>query len=119
MEIYVSTDVEADGPIHGPNPMLSFGSAAYTAGKELLGTFSSNLETLPAQRWIRRQRNGGRNIQRPGPRAERIWRRQKPRCDGMSFGSRRCLANLSSWATRAGGAEANKPPPDRVLSLTR
>jgi hypothetical protein len=27
--------------------MLSFGSAAYTAGKELLGTFSANLETLP------------------------------------------------------------------------
>src|SRR5690349_12339657 len=27
--------------------MLSFGSAAYTAGKELLGTFSANLVTLP------------------------------------------------------------------------
>jgi len=47
MEIYVSTDVEADGPIPGPNSMLSFGSAAYTAAKELLGTFSANLETLP------------------------------------------------------------------------
>ena len=47
MEIYVSTDVETDGPIPGPNSMLSFGSAAYTAGKELLGTFSANLETLP------------------------------------------------------------------------
>ena len=29
-EIYVSTDIEADGPIPGPNSMLSFGSAAYT-----------------------------------------------------------------------------------------
>ena len=47
-EIYVSTDVEADGPIPGPNSMLSFASAAYTARKELLGTFSANLETLPA-----------------------------------------------------------------------
>ena len=46
MEIYVSTDVEADGPIPGPNSMLSFASAAYTAGKTLLGTFSANLETL-------------------------------------------------------------------------
>lgn len=46
MEIYVSTDVEADGPIPGPNSMLSFGSAAYRATKELLGTFSANLETL-------------------------------------------------------------------------
>jgi hypothetical protein len=40
-EIYVSTDVEADGPIPGPNSMLSFGSAAYTANKKLLGTFSA------------------------------------------------------------------------------
>jgi hypothetical protein len=46
-EIYVSTDVEADGPIPGPHSMLSFASAAYTAGKELLGTFSANLVTLP------------------------------------------------------------------------
>jgi len=27
--------------------MLSFGSAAYRGGKELIGTFSANLETLP------------------------------------------------------------------------
>ena len=47
MEIYVSTDVEADGPIPGANSMLSFASAAYTADKKLLGTFSANLETLP------------------------------------------------------------------------
>src|SRR5947207_15157630 len=47
MEIYVSTDVEADGPIPGPNSMLSFGSAAYTADKKLLDTFSANLKTLP------------------------------------------------------------------------
>ena len=46
-EIYVSTDVEADGPIPGPHSMLSFGSAAYTGDKRLLGTFSANLETLP------------------------------------------------------------------------
>ena len=30
-EIYISTDVEADGPIPGPHSMLSFGSAAYKA----------------------------------------------------------------------------------------
>jgi hypothetical protein len=45
-EIYVSTDVETDGPIPGPHSMLSFASAAYTADKELLGTFSANLVTL-------------------------------------------------------------------------
>lgn len=46
VEIYISTDVETDGPIPGPHSMLSFGSAAYTAGKELVATFSANLETL-------------------------------------------------------------------------
>ena len=46
-EVYVSTDVEADGPIPGPHSMLSFGSAAYQADKTLLGTFAANLTTLP------------------------------------------------------------------------
>ena len=46
-EIYVSTDVEADGPIPGPHSMLSFASAAYRADKTLIATFSRNLETLP------------------------------------------------------------------------
>ncbi len=46
-EIYISTDVETDGPIPGPHSMLSFGSAAYTSDKRLIATFSANLETLP------------------------------------------------------------------------
>lgn len=46
-EIYVSTDVETDGPIPGPHSMLSFGSAAYLADKTLVSTFSANLELLP------------------------------------------------------------------------
>ena len=46
-EIYISTDVETDGPIPGINSMLSFGSAAYLPDKTLVGTFSANLETLP------------------------------------------------------------------------
>lgn len=45
-EIYVSTDVEADGPIPGVNSMLSFGSAAYLKDKTLVSTFSVNLELL-------------------------------------------------------------------------
>ena len=45
-EIYVSTDVEADGPIPGPHSMLSFGSAAFNAEGEMLSTFSANLELL-------------------------------------------------------------------------
>jgi hypothetical protein len=46
-EIYVSTDVETDGPIPGVNSMLSFGSAAYLLDKTLVSTFTANLETLP------------------------------------------------------------------------
>lgn len=46
-EIFVSTDVEADGPIPGPHSMLSFASAAYTADKTLIATYSANLELLP------------------------------------------------------------------------
>ncbi len=46
-EIYLSTDVESDGPIPGIYSMLSFASAAYLADKTLVDTFSANLETLP------------------------------------------------------------------------
>jgi hypothetical protein len=46
-EIYVSTDVETDGPIPGPHSMLSFGSAAYRVDKTLVSTFTANLELLP------------------------------------------------------------------------
>lgn len=46
-EVYVSTDIEADGPIPGPHSMLSFASAAYRPDKTLLGTFEANLTLLP------------------------------------------------------------------------
>jgi hypothetical protein len=47
-EIYISTDVEVDGPIPGPYSMRSLGAAAYGADKSLLSTFWVNLEPLPA-----------------------------------------------------------------------
>lgn len=47
LEIYVSTDIETDGPIVGRNSMLSLGSAAFTEDKQLIASFSANLETLP------------------------------------------------------------------------
>lgn len=46
-EVYVSTDIETDGPIPGPNSMVSFGSAAYTIDGVCVGTFSANLHQLP------------------------------------------------------------------------
>ena len=62
-EVYVSTDVETDGPIPGPHSMLSFASAAFMPDGTRLGTFSANLETLPGaaghpdtMRWWQTQR---------------------------------------------------------------
>ena len=49
-EIYVSIDVETDGPIPGAYSMLSFGAAAFDveadSPRDPLGTFSANLEQL-------------------------------------------------------------------------
>ncbi len=61
-EIYVSTDIEADGKIPGISSMLSFGSAAYTGDKVLVSTFSANLEALPDAH--------------PDPETMKWWRKQ-------------------------------------------
>jgi len=45
-EVFVSVDIESDGPIPGPNSMLSFGAAAFIEPEKLVGTFSANLELL-------------------------------------------------------------------------
>lgn len=71
-EIYVSTDIEADGPIPGPNSMLSFGSAAYTADKKLVGTFSANLELLPDAT--------------PDPDTAKFWQEKKEAYDATRQG---------------------------------
>lgn len=47
VELFISTDCETDGPIPGPNSMLSMGSAAFMADKTLISTFSANFNTLP------------------------------------------------------------------------
>src|SRR5262245_39275342 len=52
-EVFVSVDVEADGPIPGPHSMLSMGAAAFVIdwsdapAASAAGTFEVNLETLP------------------------------------------------------------------------
>ncbi|HYF07503.1 MAG TPA: DNA polymerase III subunit epsilon, partial [Acetobacteraceae bacterium] len=45
-ELYISTDIESDGPIPGVNSMLSFASAAFLPDKTLVSTFSANLTLL-------------------------------------------------------------------------
>lgn len=46
-EIYVSVDIEADGPIPGLHSMLSIGAVAYDGGGSVLDEYSANLDTLP------------------------------------------------------------------------
>jgi DNA polymerase III alpha subunit (gram-positive type) len=46
-EVYVSTDIETDGPIPGPNSMLSFASVAYDEAGKTISMFTANLNTLP------------------------------------------------------------------------
>ena len=46
-EVFISTDVETDGPIPGPYSMLSLGAAAFSEDGTQLSTFTVNLETLP------------------------------------------------------------------------
>lgn len=46
-ELYISTDIEADGKIPGESSMLSLASAVYTQDKQLIDTFSVNLKELP------------------------------------------------------------------------
>lgn len=48
-EIYVSTDIETDGPVPGRHSVLSIGAVALTADKRQVGSFSANLETLPGR----------------------------------------------------------------------
>lgn len=47
-EIYVSVDIEADGPIPGINSMLNIGMAAFMLGNDTpIDTFEVNLKTAP------------------------------------------------------------------------
>ncbi len=46
-ETYVSTDIEANGPVPGPHSMWSLGAVARDPKGVVLGRFSVNLEDLP------------------------------------------------------------------------
>ena len=49
-EVYVSTDIETDGPSPGHYSMLSLASVAFRLDKSIIGTFERNLELLPGAR---------------------------------------------------------------------
>lgn len=45
--IYISLDIESDGPCPLVNSMLSLGAAAFSEGGAMLGTFIANLQLTP------------------------------------------------------------------------
>ena len=45
-EIYISVDIESDGPIPGEYSMLSLGAAAFSKNKKLISTYQSNFDLL-------------------------------------------------------------------------
>ena len=47
IDIYLSVDIESDGPIPGKNSMLSLGAVAIDINKKIHGEFEVNLELLP------------------------------------------------------------------------
>lgn len=49
-EVFVSTDVETDGPIPGEYSMLSLGSAAFSERGHLVDVFQANLRPLEGAR---------------------------------------------------------------------
>jgi DNA polymerase III alpha subunit (gram-positive type) len=46
-ELYVSVDIEANGPIPGEYSMLSFGSAVFDSSGKIIDKFQANLDELP------------------------------------------------------------------------
>ena len=70
--LYVSLDIEADGPIPGQNSMLSIGAAAFTLdSREPIDTFEANLRRLPeavqdpdTMKWWATQKEAWEYVQR-------------------------------------------------------
>jgi hypothetical protein len=86
-EIYVSTDIESDGPIPGPNSMLSFASAAYTANKHLVSTFSANLNLLPGAK-------GDPKTMEWWQGQQKAWEASRQNCEDPEIAMKRYLAWL-------------------------
>jgi len=63
-EVYVSIDIEADGPIPGPHSLLSLGAAAFDHTGKFLSSFERNFKPLPSAS--------------PHPDTQLFWDRQSP-----------------------------------------
>ncbi len=89
-EIYVSTDIESDGPVPGAYSMRSIGSAAFTADGTLLATFTATLEALPGastsaatMAWWAQQPEAWAAVQADPEPPEVVMRRYRSWLDGL------------------------------------
>ena len=71
-EVYISTDIEANGRSPGHHSMLSFASVAFKLDKTIVSTFERNLKELSGTKPIVKQWNGGKLSQRLGKPAGKI-----------------------------------------------
>jgi hypothetical protein len=69
-EVYVSTDIETDGPIPGPNSMMSLGSAVFDREGRFFDAWTANFEPLPDAK--------------PDPGTELFWRRHPAAFDAAT-----------------------------------
>ncbi len=87
-EVYVSTDVETDGPIPGPHSMLSFASAAFDDAGRPVGTFSANLRLLPDAA--------------PDPKTAAFWAQNQAAYDATRTGLRDPAEAMGAYAAWLG-----------------
>lgn len=91
-EIYISTDVETDGPIPGPNSMLSLGAGAFTPEGKLISTFSVNLQTLPGAT--------------PNPDTMEWWGKNQEAYDATrknTLPPKQAITQFSAWVSKQNG----------------
>jgi len=91
-EIYVSVDIEADGPIPGEYSMLSLGCAALLPDKTIVDTFSANIDTLPGAK--------------QDPETMKWWKTQQESWEACRKNTRppeHVMKDLTDWLTTLPG----------------
>lgn len=99
-EIYISIDVETNGPIPGINSMLSLGAAAFIEGEEFpVSTYSVNLQTLVDSK--------------PDPATMDWWTSQPKEiweaCRKDPKSCKYAMAEFSNWVEAIAGLHNAKP----------
>lgn len=94
-EIYISTDIESDGPIPGDNSMLSLASVALREDGTEVSSFTCNLELLPGAKG--------------DPDTMRWWLEKEPAAwkecrSGLLLPPQQAMKLYTAWVTELRGA---------------